>query len=58
MTDTAAEIAVALQLTSTEAEAIVKYRAGSGPFKSMKDFEKVPGFDAKKIAGRESRIAF
>jgi competence protein ComEA len=55
---TAREISAGLQLTMAEAEAIVAYRTANGAFKDVKDMEKIPGLDAKKIAAQENRIAF
>lgn len=55
---TAQEMSAGLQLSTAEAEAIVAYRTANGAFKEIKDLEKVPGLDAKKIAVLENRIAF
>ena len=56
--DTAQELAAGLQLTTAEADAIVTYRTANGAFKEVKDLEKVPGLDAKKIEQQENHIAF
>ncbi len=57
-TATAQEISTGLQLTKTEADAVVAYRIANGSFKSLKDLAKVPELDAKKISAEENRIAF
>ena len=54
----AQEISTGLQLSNKEAESIVAYRRANGPYKEMKDLQKVPGLDTKKIAAQENRIAF
>ncbi len=54
----AAEIQEVVDLSSEEAEAIVKYRAANGDFKSVEEMGKVPGLDAKKIGDRKDRILF
>jgi competence ComEA-like helix-hairpin-helix protein len=54
----AKEIAEGLNLTKSEAEAIVTYRTANGAFKDLKDLEKVPGLDTKKLATKEKSIAF
>ena len=56
--DSAREIAAGLQLSTTEAEAIVAWRAANGAFRELKDLQKVPGLDATKLATEEKRIAF
>src|ERR1700679_1604837 len=38
-----------LTLKRSEAAAIIEYRTKNGPFKSIRDLEKVPGVDAAKI---------
>jgi competence ComEA-like helix-hairpin-helix protein len=56
--DSAQEIAAGLQLSITEAEAIVAYRAANGAFKELKDLQKVQGLDALKLNTQEKKIAF
>jgi competence ComEA-like helix-hairpin-helix protein len=55
---TAREIETALELTSNEAEAIVKYRREHGEFKHWDGFVKVSGVEAKKLEAKRDRIAF
>ena len=47
-----------LELSDKEASAVLEYREQNGTFKSLDDFEKVPGLDAKKIEQRKDRIEF
>jgi competence ComEA-like helix-hairpin-helix protein len=54
----AQEMETGLQLSPQEAEAILAYRIANGAFKDLKDLQKVPGVDAKKLAAKENRIAF
>jgi competence protein ComEA len=54
----AQEIQEVADLTATEAEAIVRYRAQNGDFKDLTDLRKVPDLDAKKVDERKDRIAF
>jgi competence ComEA-like helix-hairpin-helix protein len=52
------EIETQLELTSSEAEAIVKYRQEKGSFKIFADLKHVPGLDVKKIEPIQQRIVF
>ena len=52
------DIAAVLELTSTEAAAIVSYRTTSGEFTSIDDLKKVPGLDFSKVEARKDRITF
>jgi len=54
----ASEIQEVVDLSTEEAEAIVKYRGTNGEFKSVEEVAKVPGLDAKKIADRKDRMLF
>jgi DNA uptake protein ComE-like DNA-binding protein len=45
-------------VTSVEAEAIVAYRLANGAFHSLKDLEKVPGLDMRKIGAVKELIEF
>jgi competence protein ComEA len=54
----AAEIAPVLGVTPEVADAIVKQRTASGPFKTLDDVARVPGVDAKKLTARKDRITF
>ena len=53
----AAEIANILQLTDSEADAIVQYRAQNGEFKDFQDLQKVKGL-AGKIDAKKALIEF
>jgi competence ComEA-like helix-hairpin-helix protein len=54
----AKDIATGLQVTTAEAEAIVAYRLANGAFHNLKDFEKVPGVDMRKIGAAKELIEF
>ena len=54
----AKEIQEIADLTTPEAEAIVRYRTQNGDFKDLNDLRKVPDVDAKKLDSRKDRIAF
>jgi competence ComEA-like helix-hairpin-helix protein len=54
----AKEIETQFELTSTEAEAIVKYRQGKGDFKDVADLKNVPGLEFSKIESVRYRIIF
>jgi competence protein ComEA len=47
-----------LQLTTNEAEAVVRYRGQHGDFKTFDDLKKVPGLDAPKLETKKERLAF
>lgn len=47
-----------LELSTKESDAVIQYREQKGVFKSLDDFEKVPGLDAKKIQEHKDRITF
>lgn len=55
---TESDIATVLELASTEASAIVSYRATSGEFKALDDLKNVPGLDFRKVEARKDRITF
>jgi competence ComEA-like helix-hairpin-helix protein len=57
-TATAAQLALALDVSETTALAVVKYRAEHGKFKSLADLTKVPGINAAKLDARKDRVAF
>jgi competence protein ComEA len=57
-TATADQLKNALQLTASEAEAIVSYRKANGNFKDLAALEKVTGVDPKKIDAKKDLIAF
>ena len=54
----ATELETQLEITSQEAEAIVKYRQDKGNFKAIADLRNVPGLDMKKIEPIQQRIVF
>jgi len=54
----AKELKSALELSSEEAESIVRYREKNGAFKTLEDVKKTPGVDAAKIEAKKDRIAF
>jgi competence ComEA-like helix-hairpin-helix protein len=54
----AKEIEAQFELTSTEAEAIVKYRQDKGDFKDVAGLKNVPGLDFSKIESVRYRIIF
>jgi len=54
----AKDIETGLELTSQEAEMIVKYRTDHGDFKDFDTLAKVPGLDAKKLEAKKDRIVF
>ena len=47
-----------LEITSTEAAAIVKTRTDKGDFKGWDDLQKVSGLDAKKLEPLKGRIVY
>jgi competence protein ComEA len=55
---TAAELQKSLDLTDTEAQAIVKFHADHGDFKTWNDVAKVDGVDPKKIEAKKDAISF
>jgi competence protein ComEA len=55
---TAKEIQSGLQLSDTEAGAIVRYRDMHGNFKDWNDFAKVPGVNAAKLEGIKDSVVF
>ena len=57
-TATADQLKSGLQLSATEADAIVQYRKANGNFKDIASLEKVTGVDAKKIEAKKDLIAF
>jgi competence ComEA-like helix-hairpin-helix protein len=54
----AKEIETQFELTSTEAEAIVKYRQDKGDFKDVAGLKNVPGMDFAKIESVRYRVIF
>ena len=54
----AKDLATGLEISAHDGEAIVRYRAEKGPFKSVQELTQVPGIDAKKIESVQDRIEF
>jgi competence ComEA-like helix-hairpin-helix protein len=54
----AKELETQFELTSTEAEAIVKYRQEKGDFKDVAGLKSVPGLESPKIEAVRLRIIF
>ena len=54
----AKEIETTLELTTKEAEAIVKYRQDHGDFKDFAALSKVADVDAKKLEAKKDSITF
>jgi competence protein ComEA len=54
----AKELAAALDVPPTVADAIVKYRDEQGPFTSLDDLKKVPGLEAAKVDALKKRLVF
>ena len=52
------EIETQFELTTTEAEAIVKYRQEKGDFKDVAGLKSVPGLDSAKIEAVRLRVIF
>ena len=57
-TASAKEIEEIVELSSSESDAIVRYRAQNGGFKALADLKKVPSLDSKKIDDVADRITF
>jgi competence protein ComEA len=54
----AKDLETALELSSSQAEAIFRYRQQNGTFKTLDDIKKVPGVDAAKIDAKKSLLEF
>jgi competence protein ComEA len=54
----ATEIASVLEITSDQADAIVKYRMEHGDFKSVDDLKKVPGLESAKLDTKKDRVVY
>lgn len=54
----AADLAAGLALSTSDAEAIVRYRTEKGAYKSIQDVIKVPGIDVKKVEAAKDRIDY
>jgi competence protein ComEA len=54
----AQEIQATLEISTQEAEAIVRYRGEKGMFRALDDLKKVPGVDGAKIDRVKARVEF
>lgn len=52
------DLVTTLNLTSSDAAALVAYRNKRGKFKDLQDLTKVPGIDMKKLEASRNRIEF
>ena len=57
-TATASQLPLVLNISEATAQAVVKYRAKHGNFKTLGDLKKVPGVKAAKLDLRKDRIVF
>jgi competence protein ComEA len=54
----AKDLETALELSSADAEAFVRYREEKGSFRTLDDLKKAPGLDPAKIEARKDRLDF
>ena len=54
----AVQLPLILDISEATAQAVVKYRAEHGKFKSLADLKRVPGINAAKLDTRKDRVAF
>ena len=54
----AKDLATALQLSTENADAIVRYREEKGRYSAADDLKKIPGLDITKIAAAKDRLEF
>ena len=54
----AKDLAAALEISSEDGDAIVRYREKNGNFKDWDQVKKVPGIDLKKLEEHKDRIEF
>jgi competence protein ComEA len=54
----AKDMVTLLGISSSEAEAIVKYRMSNGEFKSLDDMKSVPGLDITKLDSKKKQLQF
>jgi competence protein ComEA len=52
------EIATVLEITSAQADAIVKYRTDHGDFKTIDDLKKVPELASAKLDSKKDRVVY
>jgi competence protein ComEA len=57
-TTPAKDLEAKLEISTKEAEALVRYRDQNGKFQSFDDLKKVPGVDLKKIEAKRERLTF
>ena len=57
-TAAAKELEAKLEISSKDAEALVRYREQNGKFQSFDDLKKVAGLDLKKLEAKKERLAF
>lgn len=57
-TATLEELDTLYGIGETRAQAIIDYRRQNGPFKSMRDLKKVPGFHQNVIDGLKGKVSF
>jgi competence ComEA-like helix-hairpin-helix protein len=54
----AKDLQAALEVSASDAEAIVRYRDDKGAFKTFDDIKNVPGFDPSKIQAKKDHLEF
>jgi competence protein ComEA len=54
----AKELESVLEISSSDAEAVVRYREEKGAFHSAEDLKKVAGFDSAKVEAIKNRLKF
>jgi competence protein ComEA len=54
----AKDLEAALELSSVDAAALVRYRDEHGSFNTLDDLKKVPGLDAAKVEAFKGRLDF
>jgi competence protein ComEA len=52
------ELASVLEITSAQADAIVKYRTDHGDFKTIDDLKKVPELASAKLDSKKDRVVY
>ena len=57
-TASAEQLRLVLDISEATAQAVVKYRAAHGPFKTLGDLKKAPGVDSAKLDARKDRVVF
>jgi competence protein ComEA len=57
-TATAVQLPLVLDISDATAQAVEKYRAEHGNFKTLDDLKKVPGINAAKLDARKDRVVF